>query len=287
VPPIDNVGVQYGLGALQSGQITPGQFVDLNGKVGGVDIDANHTSKRADVGGEPGLANGYRTGLINEANNLGRTAIIDCRGPDPGLFHDAYRAFAMRARLDRAHGTHANQSIWEGPAPIIGDASCAVNSFVAMDRWLTAVERDTSATPLAQKIVRQKPNDVGDQCYDGLGQKLIDALCGPVVVPIYGTPRMQAGDKITTDTNKCQLKPLDRADYALDLGLLKLPLPFTDAEWAAMKSTFPTGVCDYSKPGVAQQGTIPWQTYQDASGHVIYGGWPLGPPPVSHAVVNP
>jgi len=34
---------------------------------------------------------------------------------------------------------------------------------------------------------------------------------------------------------------------------------------------------------VDQQGTIPWQTYQDDSngGSVIYGGTPLGDPPVS------
>ena len=62
--------------------------------------------------------------MINETNNMGGTAIIDCRGPDPGLAHDAYRAFAVRARLDRANGTHANQLIWEGPAPIVGDADC-------------------------------------------------------------------------------------------------------------------------------------------------------------------
>ena len=59
--------------------------------------------------------------MINETNNLNQTAIIDCRGPNPGLFHDAYRAFAVRARLDREHGTHANQLIWEGPVPLLAD----------------------------------------------------------------------------------------------------------------------------------------------------------------------
>ena len=44
---------------------------------------------------------------------------------------------------------------------------------------------------------------------------------------------------------------------------------------------FPTGVCDWSKPGVDQQDTVPWQTYQDARGRVIYGGRPLGPAPRS------
>jgi hypothetical protein len=40
-------------------------------------------------------------------------------------------------------------------------------------------------------------------------------------------------------------------------------------------------VCDYSKPGVDQQPVIPWLTYLDGRGNVIYGGRPLGPVPQS------
>ena len=40
----DNVGLQYGLNALQAGRITPEQFVDLNEKVGGLDIAGNYQS---------------------------------------------------------------------------------------------------------------------------------------------------------------------------------------------------------------------------------------------------
>src|SRR3954462_5634520 len=144
--PVDNVGVQYGLGALRSGQITPAQFVDLNTKIGGLDVDVNPVANRISAD-RPALANAYRSGMINEANNLDRTAIIDCRGPDEGLFHDAYRAFALRARLDREHGGHANQLIWEGPTIILADPQCELNSMVAMDRWLTAVEKDHSSKP--------------------------------------------------------------------------------------------------------------------------------------------
>lgn len=272
--PIDNVGVQYGLAALQQAQITPAQFVDLNAKLGGINVaDASIQPQRI-TADEPALANAYRSGAINEGTNLDQTAIIDCRGPDPGLFHDAYRAFAMRARLDRAHGNHANQLIWEGPAPIIGDAQCEANSFDEMDRWMSAVERDARPGTTAQKIVRDKPADATDRCYDGNGHKVSDGLCGPAVVPIYGTPRTVAGDSIRVDTNKCQLKPLNRND---DYG----PIPFTDAQWAQLQQIFPQGVCDYSKPGVDQQPTIPWQTYQDAHGRVIYGGRALPPPPRS------
>ena len=271
--PIDNVGVQYGLGALQQGHILPSQFIDLNIKIGGLDVDINPIPARTPAA-QPALANAYRTGLINEANNLDQTAIIDCRGPDPGAFHDAYRAFALRARLDREHGNHDNQMIWEGPAPILGDNSCAVNSFLAMDRWLSAVEKDTGNLPLAKKLTANKPADIVDQCYDGAGQKLFDGLCGEVVVPLYSTPRIVAGDAITADANKCQLKPLDRND---NYGLV----PFTDAQWTQLQTLFPDGVCDFSKPGVSQQGTIPWQTYQDAAGAVIYGGVALPAAPQS------
>src|SRR5262249_28006159 len=120
------------------------------------------------------------------------------------------------------------------------------------------------ATPLAQKIVAHKPADMSDECWDGAGNMLTHDICGGVIVPLYSTPRVIAGDAISTDTNKCQLKPLNRAD---DYGS-----GFSDAQWVQMQALFPSGVCDFSKPGVDQQGTIPWQTYQDAGGGVIYGG---------------
>ncbi len=271
-PPIDNVGVEYGLGALKSGEITPADFADLNAKIGGLDIDTNPIAARSN-GASPALARAYRSGMINEANNLNQTAIIDCRGPNPGLFHDAYRAFAVRARLDRAHGTHANQLIWEGPVPLTADKSCELNSFIAMDRWLTAVERDHSRKALPQKIIVDKPSDLTDECWDGVGNKLSSSLCPAGVVNVEGTPRTVAGDEITTDANKCQLKPLARTDYP--------GITFTSAEWTELQKTFPTGVCNYAKPGVDQQPTVPWLTYQNAKGHVIYGGKPLGNPPVS------
>lgn len=278
---VDNVGVQYGLSVLRQGGILPAQFLDLNEKIGGVDIDIEPVPHRL-AADQPALANAYRSGMINQANNLDRTAIIDCRGPDPGAAHDSFRAFALRARLDREHGGHANQLIWEGPLPLLGDANCGQASLQAMDRWLAAVAQDDSAKPLAQKLVDDKPADLGDACYDGAGTKLADDLCPDAVVPVYGTPRMVAGDAISTDVNKCQLKPLDRAD---DYG----PLGFSDAEWARMRALYPDGVCDFSRPGVSQQATVAWQTYQDSSGNVIYGGvaLPAVPPGSGGAWADP
>jgi hypothetical protein len=270
---VDNVGVQYGLQALNSLQITPAQFVDLNARIGGLDIDINPTKARISAD-RPALANAYRSGMINEANNLNQTAIIDCRGPDPGAAHDSYRAFAVRDRLDREHGSHANQLIWEGPVPIVGDTACGKTSLIAMDRWLDAVDKDTSSAPFSEKIVADKPADLTDECWAGTGIMLTRNICGEVVVPVYGTPRTVAGDALTTDANKCQLKPLSRSDYAIG---------FSEQQWLTLRATFPDGVCDYSKPGVDQQPTIPWQQYGTAK-KVIYGGKPIGAAPRSTAL---
>jgi hypothetical protein len=274
--PIDNVGVEYGLDSLKAGEITPAQFVALNAAVGGVDIDANPVPNRVDASGSPTLARAYRSGMINEANNLNQTAIIDCRGPNPGAFHDAYRAFAVRARLDRDFHTHANQLIWEGPVPLLADADCEKNSFIAMDRWLSGVERDHSKASLPQKVIHDKPADLTDECYDGGGQKLSNSLCPAGVVNVAGTPRMDAGDPITTDANKCQLKPLATTDFP--------GISFTGDQWATLRKTFATGVCNFTKPGVDQQPTVAWMTYQDSRGRVIYGGRPMGRAPASREV---
>src|SRR5205085_3646752 len=154
--PLDDVGVQFGLEALQKGQITPEQFIDVNKKIGGVDIDIHPTAKRSKAD-EPALRNAYRSGAVNETNNLTAVPIIDLRGPDPGAFHDAYRSFTIRARLDREQGHHANHVIWEGFAPIQGDAKYTEQGLLAMDRWLTAVEAGHRDVPFAQKIVEDKP----------------------------------------------------------------------------------------------------------------------------------
>jgi hypothetical protein len=124
-------------------------------------------------------------------------------------------------------------------------------------------------------VIADRPGDIGDQCSDGTGTVISDHLCPTEIVPVYGTPRTVAGEPITTDQNACQLVPLNRNAYA--------GIAFTAAEWETMEQTFSSGVCDYSEPGISQQPTVAWQTYQTASGKVIYGGRPMGAPPVSMA----
>jgi len=92
----------------------------------------------------------------------------------------------------------------------------------------------------------------------------------------FATPVMVAGEGVQTDTNKCRLGPMRRLDY--------YPVTFTDDQWQRLQKAFPSGVCDWSKRGIDQRNTIPWQTYQNARGRVIYGGRPLGTAPRSKRV---
>ncbi len=153
----DNVGVQYGLKGLIAGTVSPQQFADINGHVGGADIDLNITRER--TAADPiALERLYRTGAIDEANNLNKVAIIDLRGPDEGTFHDVYRTYAMRARLMRDFGTAANQVLWRGAVSLIGDPSFADDAVFAEDKWLARVDADhRKSVPLARKIIEDKP----------------------------------------------------------------------------------------------------------------------------------
>ena len=232
------------------------------------------TQKRTDSN-EPALQRAYLSGAVNETNNLKNVAIIDLRGTDQGEFHDVYRAVAIRARLERENGTFANQVIWEGVVPLLGDVNYTKQGLIAIDRWLAVVEKDGSTKPLSQRIIDDKPADIHDQCTDGAGTVIPNQQVCQLINPVFSTPAVEAGESIATDTMKCQLKPLRRSDYNVQ---------FTPDEWTSLQKAFPSGVCDWSKPGVDQTGAVPWRTYQDAHGNVIYGGRPLGRAPGSQAL---
>ena len=112
---IDNVGVQYGLSALQRGEITPEQFADLNAKVGGMDIDGNFVAQRTAADPEA-LRIALRDRAASTAGPARRRSRRSTTAPaaqsDDTGFHPAVHSFSYRARLDRSNGDHDNQVIW-------------------------------------------------------------------------------------------------------------------------------------------------------------------------------
>ena len=232
----DNVGVQYGLKALLAGQITAEQFVDLNAKVGGIDIDGNFTPERK-AADPAALEILYSTGRMNSGSGAADIPEIDNRTGgqmDDTGFHPAFETFAYRARLDRSNGHHDNQIVWlSRPGGVVP------SQFDYMRQWLDNLSADTSTDPQSVKVRRAKPADLTDACFMAGGVKG-DLTCNGTW-QYYAAPRIAAGGPLSQDVMKCQLKPLSRSDYGVTA--------FTDAQWAQLQATFATGVCDYSKPG--------------------------------------
>jgi len=263
----DNVGVQYGLKALRAGLILPEQFVDLNEKIGGVDIDHHHQPERSSA--DPmALEVAYRSGLIVDATALGRVPIIDVRAPGYADLHPNAYSYVVRARLDQANGHHRNHIMFLEPGPVFaGEASMRI-AFDVMDRWLEAIEADTRAIPLEEKVVGNKPPDAVDTCFVNAEAVAHGEDCHALYPP-FADPRLTAGAPPTNEVIACRLRPLDRDD---DYG----PLGFTDEQWTRLQAAFPAGVCDYSRAGVGKQPAVPWLDYSAGP-----GGVPLGPSPAS------
>ncbi|MDX1756169.1 MAG: DUF6351 family protein [Marinobacter sp.] len=161
--PLDNVGVQYGLRSLQNGVITGDQFLTANREIGGLNVDIDFQETRT-VADPQALSNAYRTGAINTAEHLGNVAIMDLRGPDPGIAHDAYHSWQMRARLEATQGHVDNHVIWYGAAPLFGDTVYSTEALVVMDRWLANIEGDETASPVEAKVLAHKPPQARDRC---------------------------------------------------------------------------------------------------------------------------
>ena len=255
--PLDNVGVQYGLAALNSGAITKAQFLELNEKIGGFDNDGNMVPART-VADPAAIRAAYRSRLLlNGGGGLATTPIIDYRAyrddlPE-GDVHIRYTSFSTRERLLKANGYVDNHIMltddrkWTDSlrAPVLAEA------LSQMDQWLTRLTEDTSTDPKIDKLRRAKPDDLVDACWtrDDQPQKIAEkATYGSgrceALYPSNSVPRGVAGSSVASDVIKCQLKPISASDYKDSL---------TAEEMASLRRLFPGGVCDWSKPGVDQQ----------------------------------
>ncbi|MGI8557620.1 MAG: DUF6351 family protein, partial [Solirubrobacteraceae bacterium] len=246
--PVDNVGVQYGLKALLAGQITPASFVDVNSAIGGVDKTTYLDQPARTVADPEALANAYRSGYIAIGNTLDQTPFLEGRGPNETAAHVTYPSLALNARLDRQFGTHASHALWQGPTPLLGDASFANRMVFAMDRWIAAIQKDSTGRSTGDKVRADRPADITDHCEAG-GVETPGTDC-PAINRFYQSPTNVAGEAIRGDILKCQLKPLERNGYG--------SITFTGAQWATMQATFPGLVCDYGRPGVGGADTLPW-----------------------------
>lgn len=261
--PHDNVGVQYGLAALNQGLIDKSLFLDINENFGGWDIDYQRTQERT-RGDLQAIRAAYETGRItNGAAGLSRVPIIDDRPylDHEGNFHASVYSFTTRARLERDNGHADNYVIRRHPASL----SLADENLALMNSWLDAIKAANDDLPILERIVRSKPAALSDDCFTVEGERIVEPAvfntdrlfdntegrCNQLYPPHAGL-RLVAGGPLSNDVMKCQLKPIDYDDYRVE---------FSAGEKARLENIFPEGVCDWSRPGIGQGSNQTWLSF--------------------------
>jgi len=268
--PLDNIGIQYGLAALNAGTITVDQFLGLNQGVGGYDANGNRIAARTQ-GAIQAFATAYRTGGVDEGGALWNVPIILTNPYDDfvGDIHDSFRKFSIRDRLTRPDGTSdPNLLIWTVPGPtssgaldaqLTGALNDVAGQIVLLDQWLTAARADPTRASAGAKLAAARPAKAVDTCTTPDGT----VVTGPSTYtgsnactkayPVHGDPRTAAGAPQRNDVLKCQLEPTSQATYRV---------PLTSAQRQRLAQIFPSGVCQWSKPSVGYQPTAgPWLSY--------------------------
>jgi len=272
----DNVGVQYGLLALQQQAITFDEFIDLNSKIGSwkpqTEMTAEHiwlpfgrkiplwlslwgnqniTAITQGVaarhrGSIKAMQAAYRSGQVF----IGKASlpIIDVRHylEDDLDMHHVSASFYSRLRIIEQNNHSDNHVIW------ISDKNYnpAVLAFKLMDEWLLTLKGSPNIS-----VTAAKPKGLSDQCFSANGAVLFqgqDTWNGQwnnksegecqKVYPMYSTSRIQAGGTWSGDMFKCQLMSVKQA---ITQGLYgAVDMRYYQQQ---LEQIFPQGVCDYSQ----------------------------------------
>ena len=243
--PFDNVGVQYGLAALNTGAITPKQFLDVNEKIGGVDHDANYIASRS-AGDAGAITRAYESGVTLGGGGLASIPVFDDGAyNDAGGYHYQWFHFAIRERIAQQNGSADNHVMWRGPV----QAARAWDVFV---NWVATKRKPSDAVDGCWIVEQGKPAEfvAERQTFS----RKPDSKCN-AAYPSYSFTRQVAGGPLDANTLKCQLKPIDARDYSV---------PLSSSELDRLRALFPSGVCDWSKTGVNQVRVVPWSSFGPA-----------------------
>ena len=263
--PFDNVGVQYGLAALNSNAITTAQFLDLNEKIGGYDQDANYLPSR--TAGDLGAIERMQEGGVSlgGGGGLADIPVFDTSGiyNDDFGYHYQWFHFAARERMLEANGDTDNHVMWRGnPVPF----ETAWSTFL---HWVDAVKADTSDASQHAKVVDNKPAQAVDGCWSSPAQFIAepqtfssrpDSQCN-TLFPTFAFPRYVAGGPLKANVFKCHLKPIDPSDYTVT---------FTPQEMDRLGAIFPDGVCDYSRRGIGYRPVVTWPSFGPSPDNLVF-----------------
>lgn len=279
--PFDNVGVQYGLSALQSGAIDADEFLRINACAGSWKeqadfvawdtrndpFDARNMRRSATCRTDPMAPAPRRTGDLKAMQAAyssghvftGKTLDIPMIDLRPYLeakldMHNSRQSFSVRARLQAQGGqSSSRQVIWFTNAPQDLPGRLA-EALAVLDAYLTNPP-NTGAQRAGIGFVDQcfGPGGARIAAGEGVWAGVLDrdppGACTQAY-PILSSTRMVAGDSFRGDMFKCALKPLQVALADGTYGNAQFSAAQTD--WLAR--TFPEGVCDYKRP---DQGRAP------------------------------
>lgn len=271
----DNVGVQYGLSALKSDQISMKDFLDINRKIGSWKVQ-NKMKKETlmtplgrkiplwlslwskqnitEVADKVAPRHQGSVDAMNAAYLSGQVfignidlPIIDVRHylEDDLDMHHVSASFFSRLRIIKANSHANNQVIW-----IAHKNYSPINlAFAKMDEWLLTMDDS------AMNVLNAKPRSLLDSCFAADGE-VIDQGKGTwdgdwnnkelgtcqENFPMYSTSRIQAGGGWAGDIFKCKLisleQAIERGFYGANDIEIHMPL---------MKKIFPSGVCDHQQ----------------------------------------
>ena len=197
----DNVGVQYGLSAVASGQITPAEFLQLNFVIGGwknepdmvqegspfyppgvIDMsnwdpwsyrnqvfstDPFSPAPRVE-GNLTAMQAAYESGLVFRGDI--DIPIIDWRNylESELNMHNSHQSFASRQRIRDFKGNSDNQVIWfTDIGPYGPEFDQTPEAFEVIDEWMSNI----LANP-AGGVAGNKPSRAVDRCFDKDGNEI-------------------------------------------------------------------------------------------------------------------
>jgi hypothetical protein len=283
----DNVGVQYGLESVASGQLTPGEFLQLNAMVGGwknepdmiqegcpffppgcTDLSnwdpwsarnqvfstdpLNAPAPRVE-GDLVAMRAAYESGLVFVGDI--DIPIIDWRHYLESALdmHNSHQSFAARQRIRDARGNSDNQVIWFtdiGPGGPEFDQT--PEALAVIDQWMTNILKHPELG-----VAANKPPLAVDRCFDAAGAEIAsgdDVWDGILDDEALGAcaslfPVYGTSRIVAGGPFKGSIFKchLKPVAQAIADGDYGVWAP-TSQEQAMLEQIFPDGVCDFSQP---------------------------------------
>jgi len=288
----DNVGVQYGLEAVASGEITPEEFLKLNATIGGwknepdmvqegspfyppgvIDFsnwdpwsarnqvlswDPMNPAPRTE-GDVAAMQAAYESGLVF----MGKIDIpvIDWRHylERQLNMHNTHQSFAARQRIRDARGNSENQVIWfTDVGPLGPEFDQTPEALRVMDQWMMNILRNPRGG-----VAANKPPQAVDRCFDAEGTEIAsgdhvwDGILddGPPGACAERFPLYGTSRIVAGGPFKGSIFKcrLKPVAQAIAEGDYGVWTP-TPEQRHMLKKIFPQGVCDFSKPDVGLPG---------------------------------